>query len=97
MRSGQPRNISAPTITTTASTNRVSGDEPPFLLVHGTADRVVEAVDSAQLDEKLRAAGVSSTLLWLEGAGHSAPLAGFYQDRRAPQVLPAVERFVSAH
>ena len=30
--------------------NFVSGDEPPFLLVHGTADRVVEAVDSAQLD-----------------------------------------------
>lgn len=77
--------------------NFVSGDEPPFLLVHGTADRVVEAVDSAQLDAKLRAAGVASTLLWLEGEGHSAPLAGFYQDRRAPQVLPAVERFVSAN
>jgi acetyl esterase/lipase len=76
--------------------NFVSGDEPPFLLVHGTADRVVESVDSAHLDAKLRAAGVSSTLLWLEGGGHSAPLAGFYQDKRAPEVLPAVERFVSA-
>ena len=77
--------------------NFVDGDEPPFLLIHGTADRVVEPVDSARLDEKLRAAGVSSTLVWLQGAGHSAPLAGFYQDRRAPQVLPAVERFVAAH
>lgn len=77
--------------------NFVDGNEPPFLLIHGTADRVVESVDSAQLDARLRAAGVSSTLLWLEGAGHSAPLAGFYQDKRAPQVLPAVQRFVQAN
>lgn len=77
--------------------NFVDGDEPPFLLVHGTADRVVEAADSAQLDARLRAAGVPSTLVWLPDAGHSAPLAGLYQDRRAPQVLPAVERFVAAH
>lgn len=77
--------------------NFVDGDEPPFLLIHGTADRVVEAVDSEQLDARLRAAGVASTLVWLEGAGHSAPLAGFYEDKRAPLVLPAVERFIQDH
>ncbi|MGI8560629.1 MAG: alpha/beta hydrolase [Luteimonas sp.] len=74
--------------------NFVDGDEPPFLLVHGTTDRVVEARDSELLDAKLRAHGVATTLLLLPDTGHFAPLAGFYDAQRAPAVLPAVLEFI---
>lgn len=76
--------------------NFVDGDEPPFLLVHGDADRVVEVRDSDELDAALRRAGVRSTLLRLPGAGHSAPLAGLYDPARSPAVVPAITRFIGA-
>ena len=74
--------------------NFVDGDEPPFLLVHGEDDRTVEVRDSIELDAKLRAHGGMSKLVLLRDAGHSAPLAGFYDPRRAPAVLPAVLDFL---
>lgn len=76
--------------------NFVDGDEPRFLLVHGTSDRVVEARDSSQLHALLEASGGRSTLLLLDGAGHSAPLAGLYEPQRSPRVLPAIVDFVRA-
>ena len=75
--------------------NYVDGDEPPFLLVHGVADRVVEVRDSIELDAKLRRKGGTSTLLLLHGAGHVAPLAGLYRQERAPEVMPALVLFIS--
>lgn len=74
--------------------NFVDGDEPPFLLVHGDGDRVVEARDSVRLDARLRATGGNSSLVLLPDAGHSAPLAGFYDPGRAPAVLPAIHAFL---
>jgi acetyl esterase/lipase len=76
--------------------NFVDGDEPPFLLVHGSADEVVEARDSRQLAQRLRTHGVDAELLMLPDAGHSAPLLGLYAPARAPQVLPAILSFVRA-
>lgn len=76
--------------------NFVDGDEPPFLLIHGENDRVVEARDSVELDAKLRAQGGRSTLLLLPDAGHFAPAAAFYSPERVPEVLPAILRFVGA-
>lgn len=75
--------------------NAVDGDEPPFLLVHGDADRVVEAYDSRLMAQRLRAAGVDARLVMLPGGGHTAPLQGLYDPRRAPQVLPAILDFVA--
>lgn len=74
--------------------NFVTGDEPPFLLVHGTDDRVVEAKDSQQLADKLGRNGVAAQLVWLSGASHIAPAAAFYAPERNPEVLAAVESFV---
>lgn len=76
--------------------NAVDGDEPPFLLVHGTGDRVVEVQDSEQMARRLRDAGVRAELLLLPGGGHTAPLQGLYSPQRAPQVLPAILQFVGA-
>lgn len=76
--------------------NFVNGDEPPFLLIHGRDDRVVEARDSQELADKLRAAGGRAELVELPDAGHLAPLAAFYQKDRSPAVLEAISGFVRA-
>jgi len=48
----------------------VSHDDPPFLIFHGDADRLVPLEQSVRLDAALRAAGASSRLIVLPGAGH---------------------------
>ena len=74
--------------------NFVDGGEPPFLLVHGTADARVEARDSTLLASRLRERGGRATLLLLEGAGHTAPLAALYDPARDPRVLAGITAFV---
>jgi acetyl esterase/lipase len=43
---------------------------PPFLLVHGTADNVVPIRQSRSMRDTLRASGVPATLVELPGVGH---------------------------
>lgn len=43
---------------------------PPFLFLHGTADRLVPIEQSRLLADKLRDAGVSARLVSVEGEGH---------------------------
>lgn len=76
--------------------NFVDGREPPFLLIHGADDRVVESRDSVQMAGKLRANGVPAQLLMLPNAGHGAPLLGLYDPQRVPRVLPAMLAFIRA-
>lgn len=76
--------------------NYVDGDEPPFLLIHGQADRTVAVRDSLELAARLRAAQVPVTLRLLPGAGHMAPMTGLYAPSRAPAVLPAILEFIRA-
>ena len=76
--------------------NFVDGNEPPFLLIHGDRDRVVEVRDSVEMAAKLRAQRVRANLLILPGGGHSAPLLGLYDPKRSPDVLPALLTFVNA-
>ncbi|HYM86914.1 MAG TPA: alpha/beta hydrolase [Pseudoxanthomonas sp.] len=74
--------------------NLVDGDEPPFLLIHGTGDQVVEAKDSQELADKLRATGGKAQLVWLPDAGHIAPLAALYEPKRDPVVIEAMRAFI---
>ena len=48
----------------------VRAGAPPFLLIHGTADRFVPAAQSAGLADALAAAGTAVELLLLDGADH---------------------------
>jgi acetyl esterase/lipase len=48
----------------------VSRDDPPFLLIHGTADPIVPFSQSERLHDALDGAGVSSTLVPVTGGGH---------------------------
>ncbi len=74
--------------------NYVNGDEPPFLLIQGEADRTVAPRNSIELASRLRAVNVPVTLAMLPGAGHTTTLAGLYAPERAPEVLPAILGFV---
>lgn len=51
--------------------NHVSSSASPFLLVHGTADEALPFSQSEVLHELLVAAGANTTLLPVEGAGHT--------------------------
>jgi acetyl esterase/lipase len=64
---------------------------PPFFLYHGSADDLVEAGQSEQFAEALKAAGVPVELHLLEGANHRTA-AG-----RARQLLPAALQFLGQH
>ena len=49
---------------------RVSGKEPPFLFVHGDADRVVPLQQSKTMIEALEKEGVATELIIKKGGGH---------------------------
>ncbi len=76
--------------------NFVDGDEPPFLLVHGSDDKVVLARGSQMMADRLRTNSGSATLVLLPGGGHSTPLMGLFRPQGNPEVLDAIRRFVAA-
>lgn len=51
----------------------VSVASPPFLIMHGSDDATVPVEQSVAFDAALRAVGVDSTLIIIEGAGHGFP------------------------
>jgi len=51
----------------------IDPDDPPFLILHGSDDQTVPVEQSIAFDEALRAAGVDTTLIVIEGAGHGFP------------------------
>jgi acetyl esterase/lipase len=48
----------------------VSKDAPPFLIVHGTADKTVPLAQAESLYEALKKAGADATFVRIEGGGH---------------------------
>lgn len=67
----------------------VTGDDAPFLILHGTNDRIVPRDQSVQFDKALRAAGVESQLISIEGGGHG----GF----DSPDTDARVKAFLERH
>jgi acetyl esterase/lipase len=51
----------------------VSAGDPPFLILHGTADPVVPPQQSQLLYDALRAAAVPAQLNFIDGAKHGGP------------------------
>ena len=68
---------------------QVDPGDPPFLIIHGTADPLVPYSDSVALDAALREAGVPSTLMTIEGGGHG--------DFFGPETTEQVRTFLDAH
>lgn len=50
--------------------NFVDRNDPPTLLIHGSADTAVPASQSKALDERLKAAGVRTKLVIIDGVNH---------------------------
>jgi acetyl esterase/lipase len=67
----------------------VSPDDPPFLIVHGTADPVVPYKQSVWLRDRLRKAGVPVALITVEGGGH-----GTFPN---PKIDELVAQFFATH
>jgi acetyl esterase/lipase len=62
----------------------VTGDEPPFLILHGEQDTAVPVEMAHVLYEKLSAAGVDTTLVIVENADHNfKPIGGAIDPSRA--------------
>jgi acetyl esterase/lipase len=72
----------------------VSKDDPPVLMVHGTADVVVPIIHSERLLKKLHDAGVTAELVTVPGAGHPLAAPGPAWVSRA---TPATVRFLDEH
>jgi acetyl esterase/lipase len=70
----------------------ITPDDPPFLILHGTADCLVPWQQSSILHEALRAAGVSSNLIVVPGLAHADPLFILYQ----PQVSAFLDKHLKA-
>ena len=51
----------------------VSKDDPPFLIIHGTADTLVPYAQSTELADALKKAGVDVVLQPVPGGGHGGP------------------------
>jgi triacylglycerol lipase len=67
----------------------VTADDAPFFIFHGTADMLVPVQSSVDFHETLKAQGVSSTLLTVDGAGH---LATFSRAELLKQIIPFFDK-----
>ena len=54
----------------------VSKDDPPIMIVHGDADTIVPIEHARRLYERLKATGIQSELIVVEGASHAIAGAG---------------------
>ena len=53
---------------------RIRADAPPFLLIHGTNDKLVPPVHSVAIHRALRRKGIPSELILVPGRGHAFSL-----------------------
>ena len=74
----------------TQPVNFVDGDEPPFLLLQGADDRVVDPGNAARLAARLRAHAVPVQLALLPGIGHVGLVNGFRAARFSPALADSV-------
>jgi acetyl esterase/lipase len=69
----------------------VDGGEPPFLLLHGDGDRVVDPRNSRVMAERLTSVGVPLTYKRYAGIGHFRILAGLRYTSLAPRLGDVVD------
>lgn len=72
----------------------VSPDDPPFLLIHGTADDRVPHARSEEFHARLQAEGIQSELITVQDGGHGPTFPGA---KNPPDYLGAMVRFFETH
>ncbi|HEX7363837.1 MAG TPA: alpha/beta hydrolase fold domain-containing protein [Dehalococcoidia bacterium] len=75
----------------------VSGDDPPFLILHGENDTLVPLSQSTILYDRLVAAGVPATLVIVENAGHGFMPAGGTVNPSRVEITKMVADFFDEH
>jgi acetyl esterase/lipase len=68
----------------------VTADDPPFLIMQGTNDQLVNPEQSHELYDALKKAGVEAKLEMIEGAGHGGPQ--FLEPQRARMIIDFFEK-----
>jgi alpha-L-fucosidase 2 len=76
--------------------NWVRSDAPPFLLIHGTADRVVPYEQSTKFCSALNDAGSDCELYTVDGAGHGLRWWGVEQSYQPEMVRWLTQRFAKS-
>jgi acetyl esterase/lipase len=71
-------------------TEYVSKDDPPFLILHGTADVIVPIIHSERFSAKLKAVGVPVEFVSVDGKGHG-------WDDPTNSTMNTVTRFLALH
>jgi acetyl esterase/lipase len=75
----------------------VTPDDPPFLILQGSEDPIVPPSQSQALYDLLQAAGVESTLVMVQNAGHGlAPQTGTVDPSKGEQIR-MITAFFDAH
>jgi len=82
------RDSIAQTLRASSPQTYVDSADPPFLIIHGTEDDLVPIDQSRAFHAALKAAGVASELVEVDGAGHGI---------RDPEVLLKTAAFFDAH
>ena len=73
----------------------ITPDDPPFLIFHGDEDGVVPIEQALALDERLKAAGVPSTLVIVKGGDHSLnPLPGKAAEPAWTEISRMIQEFL---
>lgn len=72
-------------------TTHLDKNDPPFLILHGTADTTVPVSDSEQFAAALKKAGIEHELIIIQGAPHTFTLQPQQRDLR-PTVLEFFEK-----
>ncbi len=90
---GRPSEV----LTNASPVTWVSADDPPFLILHGEEDTLVPLSQSQTFHDRLKAAGVDSTLVVVKNAGHSfAPQGGAISPGRN-EITAMVVAFFEEH
>jgi acetyl esterase/lipase len=74
--------------------NHARAGAPPFLLLHGSADKTVFPRNATALDKALRDAGISSTLKMYEGLSHVGIILALSKPLRSTPVLADAVAFM---
>jgi acetyl esterase/lipase len=86
-----------PVLRAASPVTHVSPDDPPFLIIQGTEDRLVVPDQSTVLRDRLAAAGVDAELILVRNAGHGLQPSGGSPAPPIAGLMRAVVAFFDEH
>ncbi|HEX9014819.1 MAG TPA: alpha/beta hydrolase [Chloroflexota bacterium] len=86
-----------PVLKEASPVNHASKGDPPFLIFHGEKDNLVPVHQAEELNDRLRSAGVDSTLIVVRNATHTLSPAGGAMSPSQDQIVASVLAFLDKH